>query len=34
MVTWVNIFQNELIVEIYSKSLFRDIGKVLVMTFS
>ena len=30
----VNIFQNELMVEIYSKSLVRAIGKVLHMKFS
>ena len=29
-----NIFQNEIMVEIYSKSLVRDIGKVLLMRFS
>ena len=29
----VNIFQNELMVEIYSKSLIRAIGKVLLMKF-
>ena len=28
------IFQNELMVEIYSKSLVRAIGKVLLMKFS
>ena len=30
----VNIFINELIVEIYSNSLIRVIGKVLLMEFS
>ena len=32
VVIWVNIFQNELMVEIYSKSLVGAIGKVLLMT--
>ena len=31
---WVNISQNELMVEIYSKSLVRAIGKVLLIKFS
>ena len=30
---WVRIFQTELLVEIYSKSLVRAIGKVLLMKF-
>ena len=30
----VKIYQNELMVEIYSKSLLRAIGKVLLMKFS
>ena len=34
MVIWVTNFQTELMVEIYSKSLVRAIGKVLLMTFS
>ena len=29
MVIWVNIFENELMVEIYSQSLVRAMGKVL-----
>ena len=33
MVICVNICQNELLVEIYSKSLVRAIGKVLHMEF-
>ena len=31
---WVNIFQTELMVEIYSKSLVRAISKVLLVKFS
>ena len=31
---WVDIFQNELMLEIYSKSLVRAISKVLLMKFS
>ena len=31
---WDQICQSELMVEIYSKSLFRAIGKVLYMEFS
>ena len=34
MVIWVTQFQNELMVEIYSKSLDRTIGKVLLIKFS
>ena len=34
LVIWVKFFQTELMVEIYSKSLVRAIGKVLLMTFS
>ena len=34
VVIWVNFFQTELMVEIYSKSLVRTIGKVLLMKFS
>ena len=34
MVIWVRIVQTELMVEIYSKSLVRAIGKVLLMRFS
>ena len=34
MVIWVNFFQTELMVEIYSKSLVRAIVKVLQMKFS
>ena len=34
MVTRVNFFQTELMVEIHSKSLVRAIGKVLLMKFS
>ena len=35
VVIWVNNFQTEIMVEIYSKSLFRTIGKkVLLMKFS
>ena len=34
VVIWVNIFETELMVEIYSKSLVRTIGKVLRMTFT
>ena len=34
MVIWVEIFQTEIMVEIYSKSLVTAIGKVLLMTFS
>ena len=34
MVIYVNFFQTELMVEIYSKSLVRAIGKVLLMEFS
>ena len=30
----VNFFQNELMVEIYSKGLVRAIGEVLLMNFS
>ena len=33
MVIQVNFFQNELMVEIFSKSLVRGIGKVLLMKF-
>ena len=31
---WVNIFQTELMVEIYSKGPVRAIGKVLLMKFT
>ena len=31
---WVKIFQTEVMVEIFSKSLVRAIGKVLPMKFS
>ena len=31
---WVNIFQNEIMVEFFSKSLVRAIGKVLHIEFS
>ena len=31
---WVNFFQTELMVEIYSKSPVRAIGKVLLMKFT
>ena len=34
VVIQVNIFQNELMVEIYSKSLVRATGKVLLIKFS
>ena len=34
VVIWVNNFQTELMVEIYSKSLVRAIGKVSLVTFS
>ena len=34
VVIWVINFQTELVVEIYSKSLVRAIGKVLLMKFS
>ena len=34
VVIQVNIFQKELMVKIYSKSLVRAIGKVLLMKFS
>ena len=34
MVIRVNIFQKELMVEIYSKSLVRAIGTVLLMKFN
>ena len=34
MVMWVKDFHTELVVEIYSKSLFRAMGKVLLMKFS
>ena len=34
MVIWDNFFQTELMVEIYSKSQVRAIGKVLLMKFS
>ena len=34
MVIWVEIFQTEIMVEIYSKSLVTAISKVLLMTFS
>ena len=34
VVIWVQIFQTEFLVEIYSKSLVRAVGKVLLMTFS
>ena len=34
MVIGVNIFQTELVAEIYSMSLVRAIGKVLLMKFS
>ena len=34
MVICVNFFQTELMGEIYSKGLFRAIGKVLLMKFS
>ena len=33
VVIWVNLFQIELMVEIYSKSLVRAIGKVLLVKF-
>ena len=33
-VIWVHFFQTELMVEIYSKSLVRAIGKLLLMKFS
>ena len=33
MIIWVIFFQNELRVKIYSKSLVRAIGKVLLMIF-
>ena len=34
VVIWVKILQNELMVEIYFKSLVRAIGKVLLVKFS
>ena len=34
MVIWVNISQTESIVEIYSKSLVRAIGKVLLLNLA
>ena len=34
VVIWVKILQTALMVEIYSKSLVRAIGKVLLMKFS
>ena len=34
VVIWVQNFQTEFMVEIYSKSLIRAIGKVLLMKFS
>ena len=34
MVIQVNIFLNELLVEIFSKGLVRAIGKVLLMKFT
>ena len=34
VVTWVNLNQIEVMVEIYSKSLVRAIGKVLLIKFS
>ena len=34
MVIWVNNFQTEIMVEIFSKSLVRAIGKVLLMKLS
>ena len=34
MVIWVKILQTELMVEIYSKSLVRAIGKVFLMKLS
>ena len=34
MVIWDNIFQTKLMVEIYSKSRVRAIGKVLLIKFS
>ena len=34
VVKWVNFFQTELMVEVYSKCLVRAIGKVLFMKFS
>ena len=34
VVIWVRFFQNELMVDIYSKSLVAAIGKVLLMKFS
>ena len=34
MVIWVNNLQTELMVEIYSKSLVRAIGKVFLMNLS
>ena len=33
VVIWVNIFQTELMVEIYSKSLVTVIGRVSLMKF-
>ena len=34
VIIWVNFFQTELMVEIYSKGLVRAIGKVLLMKLS
>ena len=34
MVIWDNIFQTRLMVEIYSKSRVRAVGKVLLIKFS
>ena len=34
VVIWFKVFQTELMVEIYSKSLVRAIGKVLLIKFS
>ena len=33
VVIWVNIFQTELMIEIYSKSQVRAIGKVVLIKF-
>ena len=34
VVIWIKVFQTELMVKMYSKSLVRAIGKVLLMKFS
>ena len=34
MVIWVKTVPTEIMVEIYSKSLVRTIGRILLMTFS